>query len=100
MFAIMLIQLKASPQRFLAETSGDIMPTCRARRISSLPPFTVPVAIASAPPSRRGFFSGSAARELGCDVSEERFAETVRKIAKAPPQHRAANQKSAAKKRP
>lgn len=30
-----------------------------------------------------------AARELGCDESEERFIETVRKIAKAPPQHRA-----------
>jgi hypothetical protein len=30
-----------------------------------------------------------AARELGCDDSEERFVETVRKIAKAPPQHRA-----------
>ena len=31
-----------------------------------------------------------AARELGCDDSEERFVETVRKIAKAPPQPRAA----------
>ena len=31
-----------------------------------------------------------AARELGCDESEERFVETVRKIAKAPPQHKAA----------
>jgi hypothetical protein len=26
-----------------------------------------------------------AARELGCDDSEERFVETVRKVAKAPP---------------
>ena len=26
-----------------------------------------------------------AARELGCDDSEERFVETVRKLAKAPP---------------
>jgi hypothetical protein len=34
-----------------------------------------------------------AARELGCDDSEERFVETVRKIAKAPPQHRAAKDK-------
>jgi hypothetical protein len=31
-----------------------------------------------------------AARELGCDESEERFVETVRKIAKAPPQHKGA----------
>jgi hypothetical protein len=31
-----------------------------------------------------------AARELGCDDSEERFLETVRKIAKAPPQHKTA----------
>ena len=30
----------------------------------------------------------AAARELGCDDSEERFVETVRKIAKAPPQHK------------
>jgi hypothetical protein len=29
-----------------------------------------------------------AARELGCDNSEERFAETVRKLAAAGPQHR------------
>jgi hypothetical protein len=29
-----------------------------------------------------------AARELGCHESEERFAETVRKIAKAPPHHK------------
>ena len=27
-----------------------------------------------------------AARELGCDESGERFVETVRKLAKAPPQ--------------
>jgi hypothetical protein len=36
-----------------------------------------------------------AARELGCDESEERFVETVRKIAKAPPQHRPAVPKKA-----
>ena len=28
----------------------------------------------------------AAARELGCDESQERFVETVRKVAKAPPQ--------------
>lgn len=30
----------------------------------------------------------AAARELGCDESEERFAEIVTKIAKAGPQHK------------
>jgi hypothetical protein len=36
-----------------------------------------------------------AARELGCDDDPERFKETVRKIAKAPPQHKAAKGKFA-----
>ena len=36
-----------------------------------------------------------AARELGCDDSEERFVETVRKIAKAPPQHKPKQRKGA-----
>jgi hypothetical protein len=41
-----------------------------------------------------------AARELGCDESEERFVETVRKIAKAPPQHKPSKAKEVgAKKR-
>jgi|tagenome__1003787_1003787.scaffolds.fasta_scaffold20742851_3 hypothetical protein len=35
-----------------------------------------------------------AARELGCDDSEERFVETVRKIAKAGPQYRATKSKT------
>jgi hypothetical protein len=38
-----------------------------------------------------------AARELGCDDSEERFVETVRKLAKAGPQHRPARKSRAAK---
>jgi hypothetical protein len=38
-----------------------------------------------------------AARELGCDPSEERFAETVRKLAAAGPQHRPTKAAKAAK---
>ncbi len=38
-----------------------------------------------------------AARELGCDDSEERFIETVRKVASAPP---ARNVPSKAKPKP
>ena len=41
----------------------------------------------TASPSQSERFK-AAARELGCDESEERFVETVRKIAKAPPVHR------------
>ena len=37
-----------------------------------------------AAPSQRERFE-QAARELGCDDDPERFEETVRKIAKAPP---------------
>jgi hypothetical protein len=40
-----------------------------------------------------------AARELGCDPSEERFAETVRKLAAAGPQHRPSKAKPKAAKR-
>jgi hypothetical protein len=40
-----------------------------------------------------------AARELGCDESEERFVETVRRIAKAPPQHRAPDSRKAPKRK-
>lgn len=36
-----------------------------------------------------------AARELGCDDSEERFVETVRRLAKAGPQHRPTKAKPA-----
>jgi hypothetical protein len=38
-----------------------------------------------------------AARELGCDESEERFVETVRKLAAAPPTR---NAPSKGKKKP
>jgi hypothetical protein len=36
-----------------------------------------------------------AARELGCDESEERFDEKLKAIAKAPPQHRGGRGKGA-----
>ena len=38
-----------------------------------------------------------AARELGCDESEERFVETVRKIAKSGPQHKSPAKAQSAK---
>jgi hypothetical protein len=38
-----------------------------------------------------------AAKALGCDDSEERFVETVGKLAKAGPQHRPARKPRAAK---
>lgn len=41
-----------------------------------------------------------AARELGCDNSEERFVETVRKLAAAGPQHRHKSEKAKAVRSP
>ena len=38
-----------------------------------------------------------AARELGCDESEERFGEIVKKLAKAGPQHKPSKAKTRSK---